>query len=543
MFTTPVLFLIFNRPVTTKVVFEEIRKIKPKYLYIAADGPRAGKVDDDKRCAVVREIVLTNIDWECEVKTLLREENLGCGRAVSEAITWFFDNVEEGIILEDDCLPDPSFFEFCSHLLKRYRNEEKIMHIGGSNFQFGVIRGDGDYYFSTISHVWGWATWKRAWCTYQFDLKKISDLSDLTYNFIFNNNQSFINYYKQVFAKMRDNGIDTWDYQWFYAIHASNGLSICPNVNLIKNIGFRSDGTHTLYEPIWNKKYIAKHISSFKQPSKIIIDYDADAYTLREITGIAIDKSSKDNDNYKDPLKQKYRIIKGRILSWLNRTVNKIALLRRTNHQKVFSKIYTKKTWGHQKSENPFYSGTGSDDEYTDNYAAIIKKFIHENQVKSMIDLGCGDFRVGHKILRETKIEYIGVDVVPELINYNHSNFSENKTKFKCLNIVNDHLPSAELCTIRQVLQHLSNRDIRKVLEKCKRYKYLIVTEHLPGVESLRPNVDKQSDENIRLMYNSGVYLDKDPFNLDVQELLTVYPKIERGSKIVTLQVWMNKSF
>ena len=134
-FSTPILFLIFNRPDVTKCVFEEIRKQKPQYLYLAADGPRANKPGEYEKCILAREVVLEGIDWNCELKTLYRDENLGCGKAVSEAITWFFEHVEEGIILEDDCLPNNSFFTFCSELLDRFRTTDKIMHISGNNFQ------------------------------------------------------------------------------------------------------------------------------------------------------------------------------------------------------------------------------------------------------------------------------------------------------------------------------------------------------------------------------------------------------------------------
>jgi SAM-dependent methyltransferase len=223
---------------------------------------------------------------------------------------------------------------------------------------------------------------------------------------------------------------------------------------------------------------------------------------------------------------------------WL---LKKFKFFKNVSHKKVFERIYKEKIWGHTKSDNPFYSGSGSDDEYANIYSKIISKFIDDNQVKSMVDLGCGDFRVGKKIIEKVNVEYIGLDIVPDLVHYNNMNFSSDKVKFKCINIVKDDLMKAELCTIRQVLQHLSNNDIKKVLKKCKQYKYLIITEHLPGIESPYPNLDKRSDENIRLMFNSGVYLDEQPFNYYVEELLTVYPEVEKGSKIVTFLVWVDK--
>lgn len=154
---TAVLFLVFNRPETTKTVFEAIRKAKPKRLYIAADGPRKHREGENEKVSSVRQIV-TYVDWPCDVKTLFRDENLGCKSAVSGAITWFFNHEEEGIILEDDCLPHPDFFPFCESLLKRYANDERIWVITGNNFQNGIQRGEASYYFSRYNHVWGWAS-------------------------------------------------------------------------------------------------------------------------------------------------------------------------------------------------------------------------------------------------------------------------------------------------------------------------------------------------------------------------------------------------
>jgi len=149
---TPILFLIFNRPSTTLHVFSQIRKMKPSRLYIAADGPR--RPEEKAVCEQVREMA-TAVDWDCLVFKLFRDENLGCARAISEAVSWFFDREPEGIVLEDDCLPADSFFGFCSAMLEKYRNDERIGHISGGNYQRGIVRGDGSYYFSTLTHVWG----------------------------------------------------------------------------------------------------------------------------------------------------------------------------------------------------------------------------------------------------------------------------------------------------------------------------------------------------------------------------------------------------
>lgn len=294
MFQTPILFLIFNRPDCTEKVFETIRSIKPQKLFVAADGPRIGNSLDLDLCKKAR-LVSTKIDWDCELNILFRDSNLGCGKSVSEAITWFFDHVEEGIILEDDCLPDPTFFLFCDRMLNRYRHNEKIKHIGGNNFQFGINRGDGDYYYSKLSHIWGWATWRRAWKNYEFNLATAKPISEESFNNAFNKNDLFINYYKYIFFEVADHKIDTWDYQWLYAIIRINGIAICPNVNLVQNIGFGTDATHTHHETTWNKLNTTKPLFSLHPPSNFSIQYEADAFFLREIIGLKEPEAKKNS--------------------------------------------------------------------------------------------------------------------------------------------------------------------------------------------------------------------------------------------------------
>lgn len=247
MVYTPVLFIIFNRPETTARVFKAIRQAKPAQLYIAADGPRAEKPDDNEKCRRTREIVL-QVDWDCEVHTLFREKNLGCKYAVSSAIDWFFEHVEEGIILEDDTLPNQSFFHFCEELLLYYKNEPKVMHIAGSNFQFGKTVGEGSYYFSHYNHIWGWATWRRAWKCYDLEMKDYSrylkekKIDKATLNL------EEKEYWLRIFASVFNNEIDTWDYQWRYSMWNAEGIAIVPNVNLITNLGFGENATHTIQQ-------------------------------------------------------------------------------------------------------------------------------------------------------------------------------------------------------------------------------------------------------------------------------------------------------
>ncbi|MBS4062395.1 MAG: nucleotide-diphospho-sugar transferase [Bacteroidetes bacterium] len=273
---TPVLFLVFNRPHTTKQVFEAIRKAKPPRLYIAADGPRINKEGEAERVKEVRSIA-TNVDWECEVTTLFRVENLGCKYAVSGAITWFFEHEEQGIILEDDCLPDQSFFWFCEELLERYKYDLRVWHIGGSNFQNGIKRGDGDYYFSKYNHVWGWAGWASRWKKYDVELDTIKDAKFIERTF---KNKDVVKLWTKSFNDMKAKKIDTWDYQYVFSMWDSGGLAILPNVNMISNIGFGIDATHTFgvnehaHMPIY-EVYISNH------PKQVVQNKEADYYTFK----------------------------------------------------------------------------------------------------------------------------------------------------------------------------------------------------------------------------------------------------------------------
>jgi hypothetical protein len=242
MFASPVLFLVFNRPSTTKRVFEQIRRAQPSRLFVAADGPRLDRAGEAERCAEVRKII-DGVDWECEVRTLFRGDNLGCRKAVSSAIDWFFENVEEGIILEDDCLPSQSFFHFCAELLDRFRDDSRVMQISGSNYLSVTLKES--YYFSKYGPIWGWATWKRAWKLYDVEMQlwPLVKQNRLHYDFCFDESEVAVR--EQTFDAVYAGKIDTWDYQWVFARLINSGLSITPAHNLITNIGFSDDATHT----------------------------------------------------------------------------------------------------------------------------------------------------------------------------------------------------------------------------------------------------------------------------------------------------------
>jgi hypothetical protein len=282
MLDTPVLLLVFNRPDTTRRVFEAIRQAKPRQLFIAADGPRPGRPDDAARCAEVRAVV-GHVDWDCEVKTLFRDHNLGCGVAPAGSITWFFEQVEHGIILEDDCLPEPSFFPFCGELLHHYRHHDNVMMISGNNFQ-PKSRGEGSYYFSRYGHTWGWATWRRAWQHYDFNIPAFDAVStQAPFRATFQTEAEF-QFWRKTFDEVKHGRRkDIWDYQWFFCIRARGGISIVPNVNLVSNVGFGQDATHTYNaDPnVANRQVQPLHRIS--HPRTIRVDEKADYITYRTV--------------------------------------------------------------------------------------------------------------------------------------------------------------------------------------------------------------------------------------------------------------------
>lgn len=244
MFEIPILLIVFNRPHHTKNVFEKIRQIKPRKLFVAADGPRENNIEDPINCKKSREIVLQSIDWDCEVKTLFRDKNLGCGAGVSDAISWFFRYVEEGIILEDDCVPCTTFFSFCRELLNTYRTDLRVMQISGANF-FPKKEQAYSYFFSKYGLIWGWATWRRAWEKYDFNIELLPELEKTQQIHLYYRSQSELETRRKQFWMVYSKEMDTWDYQWSLVKLANHGLSIIPSTNLISNIGFGENSTHT----------------------------------------------------------------------------------------------------------------------------------------------------------------------------------------------------------------------------------------------------------------------------------------------------------
>ncbi len=277
--TPPVLVLAFNRPETTAKVFEAIRAARPGRVFFAVDGPREGRAAEREKVLKVQALAGL-VDWNCEVRTLFREANLGCKLAVSQAITWFFEQVEEGIILEDDCVAHPSFFAFAAGLLERFRDDERVLMISGDNFQFGRRRTDYSYYFSRYTHIWGWATWARAWKLYDHQMRYWPELRDGGWLLDILSTREAAEYWRKIFDATYDERNTSWAYRWTYAAWLQSGLTVLPNVNLVSNIGFGDDATHTVQgEDPFSKLPIREMEMPLRHPPYVIRDARADRFT------------------------------------------------------------------------------------------------------------------------------------------------------------------------------------------------------------------------------------------------------------------------
>lgn len=243
---TPLLLITWRRPHTLRQVIDAIRPVAPTRLYVACDGPNPDRPGEAEKVEATRALIELAIDWPCAIERLYFGTNQGCRLGVSRAITWFFEQVEEGIILEDDCVPHPDFFIYCTNLLEYYRNDTRVWSICGSNFQSDKIASKATYYFSIHGDSWGWATWKRAWRHYSEAeqnwpvFRDSGCLSDI-----------FLNIYEQAYwrftlDRLFDEGKpSSWAYQWFLTSYMNNGLHIWPNCALIRNVGYGDDATHT----------------------------------------------------------------------------------------------------------------------------------------------------------------------------------------------------------------------------------------------------------------------------------------------------------
>lgn len=240
----PVLLIVFNRPQKTEKVITALRKIQPARLFVAADGPRLDHPDDTKKCLLAREAA-TSIDWPCEVQTRFLESNVGCEPSVSSAIEWFFEHVEHGIILEDDCVPHPDFFPFCSELFKRYADDERILQISGLA-PYSERTHPHDYHFSRAFRCsGGWGTWRRAWKYFSFDMTQYNEHEAYEMLKAYASDRAMLQSLLSKFDDFKSGLYNNWDFLWNLACFAQNGLCVVPEKNLITNIGFDEEATHT----------------------------------------------------------------------------------------------------------------------------------------------------------------------------------------------------------------------------------------------------------------------------------------------------------
>ncbi|WP_243394652.1 glycosyl transferase [Leptospira adleri] len=281
---SPVLLIAFNRPDFTSIVFETIRQYKPSKFYLAVNAPRADREGEAQKCSEVRKIV-EKIDWDCEVHTLFRDEHLQLKISVSSAITWFFENEEMGIILEDDIVPDPSFYIYCEHLLEYYKNDIRVGMISGDNFGFGHRRNRNSYYYSLYSHIWGWASWRRAWKGYDVYMKDYADFfSGHWLEDLFPDQKEF-RFWKENFDEVAFKGFETWDFQWVYHNFKNGRLNIMPSVNLVKNIGFGEGAAHTVHPSPYANMKTEPLSFPLDHPKFFVRDLISDAYSKKTFIG------------------------------------------------------------------------------------------------------------------------------------------------------------------------------------------------------------------------------------------------------------------
>lgn len=279
--TAPVALIIFNRPELTAKVFESIRQARPSTLIVIADGPRTGKKGEAETCSAARAIT-ENVDWECRVIRHYADENMGCRNRVASGLDLVFDEFDRAIILEDDCLPEASFFRFCEELLERYDSDHRVAAISGDNFLFGNHNLEDSYYFSRYPHVWGWATWRRAWKHYDVEMKSWPQMCDQNWLPQLLQNRAAATFWQDVFQTVYEGRIDTWDYQWTYACWKQNGLTVLPRTNLISNLGFGIDATHTKRQSHFSNMAVAPLAFPLQHPLQVARDEQADAYTQRQ---------------------------------------------------------------------------------------------------------------------------------------------------------------------------------------------------------------------------------------------------------------------
>jgi len=287
MFQTPILLITFNRPEHTLRVLEEIKKVNPQHLFVFQDAPRVGHPSDSEKCLAVRAVLNEQLDWGCELKTFYTESNLGCGKGPSAAISWFFEHVEMGIIFEDDCLPHPEFFVYCEQLLLKYRYDQQISFIGGSSFQGLEENNDESYYFGSGSYgTWGWASWRRTWLLFDYYIAEIdrSIMKSIIKSYFKDHRQQ--NFWLEIFENVKVNRYNEtcWDYQFYFSCWKRGMIAVLPYKNLITNIGYDNEGTHTFSAEHPAANLTTKSILPLRHPLRVKLNIKADFYVFKRYT-------------------------------------------------------------------------------------------------------------------------------------------------------------------------------------------------------------------------------------------------------------------
>ncbi len=290
---TPIVLIIYKRPNTTRCVLDAISQVSPSHLFVIGDGPRPESPNEAEKVTATRKLI-RDVDFECEVITNYSDINLGLRRRVSSGLDWVFEQVEEAIILEDDCVPNSSFFYYCEELLDRFRNDDRILLISGDNFQQGRKRTQYSYYFSRYNHCWGWATWRRAWQHYDDSLNIWPIVRDGGWLMdILDQDRLAVRYWRDIFQCVYEGRIDSWAYYWTFACWVQRGLTVLPNVNLVSNIGFGQGATHTLHRSRSANLPVEELDIPLKHPPFIIRDVRADKFTQDTHYGTGFKKRIK----------------------------------------------------------------------------------------------------------------------------------------------------------------------------------------------------------------------------------------------------------
>ncbi|QPN65913.1 glycosyltransferase family 2 protein [Synechococcus sp. CBW1006] len=292
---TPLLLIAWRRPNTLRQVIDAIRLVAPTRIFVACDGPNPERPGEAEKVAATRAVIEHEIDWPCQIERLYSDGNQGCRLGVSRAISWFFEQVEEGIILEDDCVPHPDFFPYCTELLERYRHDTRVWCISGNNFQNGQWRGDGSYYFSRYPHCWGWATWRRCWSHFDSELTSWPNLKTSGLLQTIFEHESERKFRSDVIDSILETGNpDSWANLWAMTCMSNSGLAALPNVNVVRNVGFGEGATHTVDST--RQPYNANALGIINHPQFVIRDSMADTYTY--VTHFGGDVSSSASSSW-----------------------------------------------------------------------------------------------------------------------------------------------------------------------------------------------------------------------------------------------------